>query len=110
MFFSHVIGAFQKRFGIPFTAVGREKITAIDVDRSGEPWDWVGHGMNDVAPQGCRVPHLEGLRPSRLDFTIRTILDTAPENIVLPASIDPNHRPHFMIMRHQGHLRAPDHI
>jgi hypothetical protein len=43
---------FHQGFRIPFATAGRiEEIAAIDVERSGQTRDWVGHGMNDVVAE-----------------------------------------------------------
>src|SRR5262249_5458178 len=34
----------------------------------------------------------------------------APEDVVLAAGIDADHRPHLMIVRHDGHPWTPDHV
>ena len=50
-----VIGPLGERFRIPLAALRAVKIAAIDVDCAGQPRQWVGHRMDDVAPERLGV-------------------------------------------------------
>ena len=63
--------------------------------------------MDDVLAQGGHVAGANGFRACGFDPILRTVLDLAPENIVLAAGVDADHSPHLMVVGFQGHHRAP---
>src|SRR5262245_30731823 len=104
-----VVGLFKQCFGIPFAARLVEKIAAVDVDRSRQARDWIGYRVDDVVAERFRVAFAQGLGACRLQLAARASRPS-PEDIVLAAAVDADHCPHAMIVRHDGHLRCPDHV
>src|ERR1700730_18656211 len=97
-------------FRIPLAAFRSKKVASIDMNGSGQPRNRIGDGVNDVLPQGLGVPLAQRLRARGFERAHGTPRDAAPEDVVLPARIDPDHRPHLMIMRHQGHVRSSNDV
>ena len=52
----------------------------------------------------------QGFGAGGLDLATRPLRDTAPEDVVLAAGIDADHRPHQMIVRSNRHIRPPNDI
>ena len=61
-------------------------------------------------PKRLGVTHAQGACASRLNSTVRIALDAPPEDVVLPAGVQANHRPHSMVVGHDRHCRGPDHV
>src|SRR5882724_11471445 len=103
-----VPGFLDQRFRIPFAApTGSEEIAAVDVNSTREPRDRIGHRVNDVVPERLGIALTERLGAGGFD---PAAWNAPPENVVLTARVDADHRPHLMIVRHQRHHRRPDHI
>src|SRR5262249_17354151 len=100
---------FEKAHRIPFTALCREKIAAIYVDGAGKFVDGINDGMDDVGTQRLSIHFAKRLGAGCLDLVWR-LLYSSPEHIVFASSVDTDHSPHSMIMRHDHHPRCPYHI
>ena len=104
-----VVAAFRQGFGVPFAPLGREKVAAIDMDRTGQARNRIGHRVNDVVAERFGVADAQERAAGGLD-PAASVRQTAPEDVVLAAAVDADHRPHLMIMRHDRHHRSPDDV
>jgi hypothetical protein len=66
--------------------------------------------MDDVAAERFGIPLAERLCARRLDLAAGGVRQPAPEDVVLAAGIDADHRPHQMVVRPDRHARAPDDV
>jgi hypothetical protein len=55
--------ALKQRFRIPFTPLLVKEISTINVDRPGQPPNWIGYGMDDVVPERFRRQKMLSSRP-----------------------------------------------
>src|SRR5262249_107037 len=100
---------FEKAHRIPFTALCREKIAAIYVDGAGKFVDGINDGMDDVGTQRLSIRFAKRLGAGCLNFVWRSFY-SSPEHIVFASSVDTDHSPHSMIMRHDHHSGCPNHV
>ena len=91
---------------VPLAPLGAEKVSTVDVDGTGQPIDRVKNRMDNVVTQRFDVPLAQRFGTNRLDLIWR-FPNTPPENVVLPARIDTDYRPHAMIVGHNRHHRCP---
>src|SRR5690348_12230583 len=108
--FFHVEWSFEQRFRIPFAARRGEEIPTIDVDGARQSRQRVGHGVDDIAPERLDIPFPQRLRAGGLDAAAILSRHAAPEDVVLATRVNADHRPHQMIVRHDRHAGAPDHV
>jgi len=80
------------------------------MDGTGQSWNWVGDRMNDIVSKRLRVTDAQGACASRSNPTVGIALDAPPEDVVLAAGVQANHRPHSMVVRHYRHCRGPDDV
>ncbi len=106
----HVEALFAERLGIPLAPIDAEEVAPVDVDRSRQAGDGVGDRVDDIGAEHHGVLHGERARPRGFDAAALLGRETPPEDVVLPAGVDPDHRPHPMVVRHECHVRAPDDI
>src|SRR5262245_4333770 len=101
-----VEGPLFERLRVPFTPWHGEEITAIDMDCRCYPVDWIRNRMNDGFAEGERLFNVYGFSTVRYEPS----LVPTKKGIVLSPAIDPNHRPHSMVVRVQSHARSPQDV
>ena len=100
---------FDERLGIPLAPPGREEITAINMQRPRQSRQRIGHRMNDVLAQRHDVLFRQRLC-SRCFDAFLAVRQASPENVVFATRVDPDDRPHAVIVRQEVHPRRPDDI
>src|SRR5262245_19011605 len=51
----HVVAILLQGLRVPFTALGAEEVSPVDVDGAGQTRDRIGHRVDDVATEGFGV-------------------------------------------------------
>ena len=100
----------DEAFRVPFAARHREEVTAVHVNRPGQPLEGIDHRVNDVVPERRGVTVTERLRPGGLDPAIGSLRHSAPEDVVLPTRVHPDDGPHLVVVGELAHARPPDDV
>src|SRR5215831_9983805 len=106
----HVVALFEQCLWVPLAAFRRKEVAAIDVNGASQPGDGIGHRMNDAVAERLGILLAQRLGTLSLELAAAGPRNAAPEDVVLAARIDADHRPHAVVMGHDGHLWCPDHV
>src|SRR4051794_25448030 len=90
----HVVRVLLKRLGVPFTARGGKKISAINVDRGRNLIERIRDSMDNRRAERSRVLCMQVL----CSVLFQAMLGTAVKRILLETSIDADDGPHAMIV------------
>jgi hypothetical protein len=66
--------------------------------------------MYDVVTKGVSIFRGQGPRAYSFQFAAMRARHPAPKDVVLSTRIDPDYRPHLMIVGHDCHMRRPNHV
>src|SRR5580658_8345187 len=106
----HVVWTLAQRLGVPLAAFLPQEVPAIGVDGAAQARNGVDDGVDDVRAERATIAHAQRPCACRLDVPGGILGQPAPEDVVLTAGIDADHRPHPMIMRHDRHARPPHQV
>src|SRR5499425_538931 len=93
-----VVRLFQEAFGVPLTVCYREEIASIHVDRPRKTPDRIDDRVDDVGPERHSLALAEGFGSGSLDPATGIACWLPPKDVVFAAHIDPDDRPHPMVM------------
>src|SRR5215813_15337738 len=77
-----VVWLFGEPLRIPLFAGHREEVTPVHVNRTGQPANRIGDGMDDVVTERKGLAFAQRLGAGRLDSAIRVGWQPPPENVV----------------------------
>src|SRR5262249_12695388 len=94
----NVLGFFDKTLRVPWAVGHRKEVTAVDMDRPGQPTDWIDDGVYDVRSKGHDLALAERLGSGGFDPTLGITRRPSPEDVVLAARVDSDDSPEPMVV------------